>query len=138
MARGRACICGCPFRGQGPEQVPPVWQALAEMYVAAEMWEDGAIMAAGHPDVAPIVLLPYARWLVAQRRLEDAREAFRCRPCTSRHPHAPRSTPTRVFYTRESVVRSTSQTGVQLGGSVAGRSGCVKARARVAQGCGRC
>ena len=50
---------------------------MAELYVAAEMWEDGALLAAGHPAVAPTVLLPYARWLLGQRRLDDAREAFR-------------------------------------------------------------
>jgi len=53
-------------------------QGLAEMYVAAGMWDDALLLAAEHTELATTVHLPYAHWLLSQRRLDDARKAFRC------------------------------------------------------------
>ena len=59
------------------------------MYVAAGMWDDAALLAAGNAALAPVVYLPYARFLSDQRRLDEAREAFRCNTATLPHPSEP-------------------------------------------------
>jgi len=46
-------------------------QALAELAVEAERWEEACQLAADHPDLAETVCLPWAEWLlpeVASRR----------------------------------------------------------------------
>jgi intraflagellar transport protein 122 len=41
---------------------------LVELGVQAERWEDASLMAAAHPELAPRVHLPHARWLCARDR----------------------------------------------------------------------
>ena len=55
-------------------------QALAELAVEEERWEDAQQLAAEHPDLAETVCLPWAEWLVARGSFQEARLAYRCCP----------------------------------------------------------
>jgi len=58
-----------------------VKQALAELAVEAERWEEACQLAADHPDLAQTVCLPWAEWLVARGSFQEARLAYRyCSP----------------------------------------------------------
>lgn len=52
-------------------------QALAELAVEAERWEEACQLAADHPDLAETVCLPRAEWLVARGSFQDARLVYR-------------------------------------------------------------
>ncbi len=54
-----------------------VRQALAELAVEAERWEEACQLAADHPDLAQTVCLPWAEWLVARGSFQEARLAYR-------------------------------------------------------------
>lgn len=56
-------------------------QALAELAVEAERWEEACQLATDHPDLAQTVCLPWAEWLVARGSFQEARLAYRyCSP----------------------------------------------------------
>ncbi|KAL0036626.1 hypothetical protein WJX79_003303 [Trebouxia sp. C0005] len=52
-------------------------QALAELAVEAERWEEACQLATDHPDLAQTVCLPWAEWLVARGSFQEARLAYR-------------------------------------------------------------
>ncbi|KAL0031263.1 hypothetical protein WJX77_012099 [Trebouxia sp. C0004] len=52
-------------------------QALAELAVEAENWEEARQLATDHPDLAETVCLPWAEWLIARGSFQDARLAYR-------------------------------------------------------------
>lgn len=52
-------------------------QALAELAVEEERWEDAQQLVAGHPELAEAVCLPWAEWLVARGSFHEARSAYR-------------------------------------------------------------
>lgn len=54
-----------------------VMQALAELAVEEERWEDAQQLVVGHPELAETVCLPWAEWLVAKGRFYEARLAYR-------------------------------------------------------------
>lgn len=54
-------------------------QALAELAVEEERWEDAQQLVAGHPELAETVCLPWAEWLVAKGSFHEARLAYRYR-----------------------------------------------------------
>ena len=54
-----------------------VMQALAELAVEEERWEDAQQLVAGHPELAETVCLPWAEWLVAKGSFHEARLAYR-------------------------------------------------------------
>ena len=53
-------------------------QALAELDVEEERWEDAQQLVAGHPELAETVCVPWAEWLVAKGDFHKARLAYRC------------------------------------------------------------
>ena len=53
-------------------------QALAELAVEEERWEDAQQLVADHPELADTVCLPWAEWLVAKGSFHEARLAYRC------------------------------------------------------------
>lgn len=54
-----------------------VMQALAELAVEEERWEDAQQLVVGHPELAETVCLPWAEWLAAKGRFHEARLAYR-------------------------------------------------------------
>ncbi|GBF97536.1 hypothetical protein Rsub_10459 [Raphidocelis subcapitata] len=50
---------------------------LVDLAVATQRWEDAALLAAAHPELAPRVHLPRAAWLAARDRFDEARGAYR-------------------------------------------------------------
>lgn len=53
-------------------------QALAELAVDEQRWEDAQQLVAGHPELAETVCVPWAEWLVARGSFHEARLAYRC------------------------------------------------------------
>ena len=58
-------------------------QALAELAVEEERWEDAQQLVVGHPELAETVCLPWAEWLVAKGSFHKARSAYRYLPALS-------------------------------------------------------
>lgn len=52
-------------------------QALAELAVEGEKWDEAQQLAAHHPDVSQAVFLPWAEWLVSRGSFQEARLAYR-------------------------------------------------------------
>jgi hypothetical protein len=52
-------------------------QAVAEIAVAEERWDEAAELLKQHADMAQAVALPWARWLTAQGRPGDAYAVYR-------------------------------------------------------------
>ena len=54
-----------------------VVQALAELAVEAEDWDEAQLLAVQHPELSHTVCLPWAEWLVARGSFQEARCAYR-------------------------------------------------------------
>lgn len=52
-------------------------QALAELAVEQQRWEDAQQLVADHPELAETVCVPWAEWLVAKGDFHKARLAYR-------------------------------------------------------------
>lgn len=52
-------------------------QALAEIAVEEERWDEALSLLRRHPDLAETVVLPRAEWLLAQDRPEEAYSAYK-------------------------------------------------------------
>lgn len=53
-------------------------QALAELAVEQQRWEEAQQLVADHPELAEAVCVPWAEWLVAKGNFHEARLAYRC------------------------------------------------------------
>ncbi len=60
------------------------FQALAELAVEAEKWEEARQLADDHPDLCETVFSPWAEWLVSRGSFQEARLAYRYCSCTSK------------------------------------------------------
>lgn len=52
-------------------------QALLQLHIELNKWEDAFRLAKQNPELQPQIYLPYAEWLVSQDRFEEAQEAFK-------------------------------------------------------------
>jgi Tfp pilus assembly protein PilF len=52
-------------------------QAIAEMAVAEEKWEEALDLIKQHADLVQTVALPWGKWLSFRGRLEEAYQAYR-------------------------------------------------------------
>ena len=68
-------------------------QALAELAVEGEKWEEAEQLAAQHPELSQAVCLPWAEWLLSKGSFQQARQAYRYYPpllaALPIHPPAP-------------------------------------------------
>ncbi len=52
-------------------------KALMRLHVECEKWDEAFMLAKQNPEMEPMIYLPYADWLSAKDRFDEAQEAYK-------------------------------------------------------------